>query len=242
MKFIFGTTNRYKTRELAAILTPLDIDLDITDPIDPEETGDTLQENARIKAVAYGKYVGQRYAEQLMATRKCSEMDARLFLRMNQVWVISEDSGLTVPALEGLPGPWSARFDDCTFEHGKLISHVPTKRSREEIDEANNQRVLDLMQGIEQPHRAAAFEICLMVADTDGTVLFETSHSTTGWILNECLGSQGFGYDPIFASDTSFGNSWAQIDSMRKNLISHRREVLYNFTAWLATQLKAQSL
>jgi len=238
MRFVFGTTNQYKVRELAAILRPFGIALDITDPIDPEETGDTIQENARIKAQAYGRYVGDTFAQRLMVERRCSLADARRFLCLDQAWVISEDSGLVVPALDGLPGPWSARFDDGVFEGGRLVGHHPSGRGRDEIDLANNRRVIELMQGIQQPHRTAAFEICLVVADTDGNVLFESTGRASGWILPDLIGNDGFGYDPIFASDTSFGKSWAELDSMRKNLISHRRKVLQDFTAWLAVQIK----
>lgn len=240
MRFIIGTTNKYKIRELAAILQPLGIPLDVTDPIDPEETGETMRDNARIKVQAYGRYVGIKSIHELVGERGCSHDDARTFLRMAQTWVISEDSGLIVPVLHGLPGPWSARFDDCLFEAGRLTSYRKSDRGRDEIDVANNRRVLELMQEIEQPHRAAAFEICLMVGDIDGNVMFESTARTNGWILPEITGTGGFGYDPIFVSDTSFGKSWAQIDLMRKNLISHRRKVLQDFTTWLASQIRSR--
>jgi XTP/dITP diphosphohydrolase len=238
MKFYFGTTNQYKVRELAAILRPLGIELAVTDPIDPEETGDTLEVNAKIKAVAYGRHVGNQLIHQLMTAHSCTAEDALNHLKLSQRWVISEDSGIMVPALGGLPGPWSARFDDCLLDGHRIVGHESSNRDRDEIDLANNLRVLELMKGIEQPHRAASFGICLMVADVEGRVLFKTTCESAGWLTEEMRGTQGFGYDPIFVSANSFGKTWSEIDPMRKNLFSHRRRALQEFTAWLANQIK----
>jgi len=240
MKFYKGTTSPYKVREVAGILRPLEIELCTTDPIDPEETGDTLEANAQIKVEAYGQYVGQKLIKQFVSEHGCSQEEARTFLKLNQTWVMCEDSGLFIPALNGLPGPWSARFDDCLIQDNRIVGHTTSGRTRDEIDTANNRRVLELMKGIEQPHRTASFGVCLMVADIDGTILFKTTSFAAGWILEGTRGRDGFGYDPIFASGSSFGKSWAEIDGMRKNLISHRRKALQHFTSWLASQLKGK--
>ncbi len=238
MQFYIGTTNPYKIRELAGILRPLEIDLLVTDPIDPEETGDTLEANARIKAEAYGRHVGEQLSSKLVCERGCSQEEARIFLKLSQTWVICEDSGISVPSLQGLPGPWSARFDDCLLEKHRVMGYRESHRKREDIDAANNKRLLQMMQGIEQPRRVASFGVCLMVADIDGRVLFKTQNEVVGWVLEKMRGTDGFGYDPLFATGSSFGKSWAEIDGMRKNLISHRRKALQNFTSWLASQLK----
>jgi non-canonical purine NTP pyrophosphatase (RdgB/HAM1 family) len=223
---------------MAAILRPLGIPLAVTDPIDPAETGETLEENAEMKAVAYGMYIGNMLVERLCTEHGASEEHARAHLRLDRTWVVSEDSGIAVSELGGLPGPWSARFDDCTVRNGQVLSHVPSDRSREEIDAANNRRVLQMIEGVAQPYRAASFGVCLMAANTDGEILFRTSAETCGWVAEEARGEHGFGYDPIFASGTSFGKTWAEIDPMRKNLISHRRKVLQEFTVWIARELK----
>lgn len=238
MKFHLGTANQYKVQELAAILRPLEIDLEVTPPFDPEETETTFKGNAQLKASEYGKQQGQCLVNALIATQHCSKEEAYNFLKLSQNYVISEDSGISISNM-GIPGPWSARFSDCTIEHGKVVAHTPSNRSREVIDHANNQKVLDLLKGVEQPHRAATMEIALAVADMTGKVVFTCSSTVPGWILESEQGINGFGYDPIFASQNSFGKSWAEIDRMRKNLISHRRQVLAQFTHWLAKLLKS---
>src|SRR3989338_5645739 len=68
--------------------------------------------NAQIRVESYGQYVGQKLIKQFVSERGCSQEEARTFLKLNQTWVMCEDSGLFIPALNGLPGPWSARFDD----------------------------------------------------------------------------------------------------------------------------------
>lgn len=242
MRFYIGTTNPYKVRELASILRPLDIELTVTDAIDPKETANTFDDNAAIKARGYAKHVGNELVKGLLKERKdISEKDARSFLLLDQALTISEDSGLVIPALGNLPGPWSARFSDFSTintSKGLLSGYKKSKLSRDEIDLKNNERVLELMKGIEQPRRAAKFIVSLKVADINGNIVFSSTGEAHGWITEKPLGKNGFGYDPLFVSDTSFGKTWAEIDSMRKNLISHRRKALQDFTMWLGTQLK----
>lgn len=242
MKFYLGTTNPYKVRELASILRPLGIPLEVTEPVDPEETGDTFEANARIKSTEYAKHVGRGLLVEIMKEHAgISEQEARTHLILDEVWTISEDSGLVIPALGGLPGPWSARFSDygdIDAKKGTVSGYVESTRSRDATDLENNKRVLQLLEGIEQPRRAAMFVVSLMVSDVDGTVVFQATSRANGWIAGELRGDGGFGYDPIFVSDTSFGKTWAEIDPMRKNLISHRRKVLQEFTMWLAHQIK----
>jgi XTP/dITP diphosphohydrolase len=238
MRFFLGTTNPYKVRELAAILGPLQLPLEVTDPIDPEEVGTTFEENAGIKAREYARYAGRKLAADLVRKQGCLEEEARTYLRIERCWTISEDSGLVIPALGGLPGPWSARFSDCRLEEDRVIGYSPSGRSREEIDRLNNARVLELMREVRQPYRAAAFVVSLMVADIEGRVLFHGRGEATGWIAKEARGDRGFGYDPIFISPESFGKTWAELDPVRKNLFSHRRRALQEFTAWLGQQLK----
>lgn len=89
MQLLFASSNPHKVDEVRAILSPLGIDvlgLDALDQMLPEpvEDGETFEDNARIKAVAYAKATG----------RMC----------------LADDSGLEVDALSGAPGVHSARF------------------------------------------------------------------------------------------------------------------------------------
>lgn len=236
MIFYIGTTNPYKIREFASILTPLEIPLRITEPIDPEETGETFGENAKLKACEYAYHTSIGLAREAKRGNNCTLTGAFTYLQMQRVWFLSEDSGLVIPALGGLPGPKSARFDDCTVEDRKITAYKPSLRSRDEIDLANNLRVLELMKGVQD--REAWFEVCMVIVDPFRQVIFETTVKVEGWITEDMKGHYGFGYDPIFASESSFGKTFAEIDPMRKNLISHRRKLSREFRYWLRDQLE----
>jgi non-canonical purine NTP pyrophosphatase (RdgB/HAM1 family) len=214
MEFVLGTTNPYKVREFAAILQPTGCGLTPADFLDVPETEPTFAGNARLKATANA--------------RACGRL------------TIAEDSGLSVAALHGLPGPWSARFSDCELDvaRGAIVGHHPSGRAREEIDRANNQRVLELLRDLPQPHRAAEFTVALAVAAPDGTIVFEADGTVTGWIAEEARGAHGFGYDPIFVGQQTGGSTFAELDSVRKNMRSHRREVLRKLTVWLGRMLR----
>ena len=90
MKVLAATGNKGKIREFSQILTPLGFETispkDIGLDIDPEETGETFAENAKIKAVA--------------------------FMQASKMPVIADDSGLMVDFLDGAPGVYSARYAD----------------------------------------------------------------------------------------------------------------------------------
>ncbi len=200
------TSNPHKASEFAGLLLPLAIDLEPLD-LDVPETGDTFEHNALEKAYGY-------------ATHARGE------------WVLVDDSGLVVPALDGLPGPWSARFSDLVIETRTV---QPSGRARAEIDPENNRRLLELLEATPDAQRGAYFVACVIVVDPEGEVAFQTSRRAYGWILREARGSGGFGYDPVFASDTSFGKAWAELDDARKSLISHRAHALWDFQAWVCT-------
>lgn len=213
--FFIGTTNPSKIREIGAILSATGCTFERTDPIDPEETESDFEGNARIKVCAYAKHAGGL--------------------------TIAEDSGIIIPALNGLPGPWSARFADCHLLEGRVVEVHESGRPREVIDQENNALVLQLMRDVKQPHRAAMFKVVLMVADASGEVLFQASGESHGWISEEARGTNGFGYDPIFVGGDTFGKTYAELDSVRKNHRSHRRHVLNEFQAWLAQYLRTQT-
>ncbi|MFT7643093.1 MAG: XTP/dITP diphosphohydrolase, partial [Pirellulaceae bacterium] len=93
---VLGTRNRKKGLELSELLAPYDFELqtlsEIAHSIEVDETGNSFQENAHLKASEQAVHLGQ--------------------------WVIGEDSGLRVDALDGAPGIYSARFsgEDATDE------------------------------------------------------------------------------------------------------------------------------
>jgi XTP/dITP diphosphohydrolase len=205
-----GTTNPGKVREFVSILAPLGVDVQPV-ALDVPETGHTIKENARQKAFAYAMHTGGV--------------------------TVSEDSGLAIPILNGLPGPWSARFSDCildgSLETLNILRVEESGRSREEIDIVNCQRVFSLLHDTRQPYRAAQFVVHLVVAK-GAKILFEAGGEVHGWIAEEARGNNGFGYDPIFIGQDTYGKTYAELDPVRKNLRSHRKRVLAEFSLWVA--------
>lgn len=122
--------------------------------------------------------------------------------QFNQV-VIADDSGLEVDALDGRPGVYSARY---------------AGEGRD--DQANIEKVLSELEGIPANQRGARFVCALALVTPEGkeSVVRGTCE---GQILTECLGSEGFGYDPIFYLP-ELEKTMAQIPKSQKNVLSHR--------------------
>lgn len=121
---------------------------------------------------------------------------------------LADDSGLCVDALQGAPGVVSARYAG------------ETGLSKEGLDEANNQKLLTVMQGEKNRH---AHFYCVMVLvrhehDPEPIIAEGQWH---GEILTEYRGNDGFGYDPLFLDDKT-GKTVAELPLEIKSRISHR--------------------
>ena len=114
---------------------------------------------------------------------------------------IADDSGLTVKALGGKPGVFSARY-----------------AGEDSTDEANNFKLLNAMKGIEQ--REAAFICVLAIAVPQGPALIYGG-TCEGLITREISGTKGFGYDPIFYY-APLNKTFAEMSAAEKNGVSHR--------------------
>lgn len=208
-----GTTNPGKLGEFVALLAPLGLTVQIArshEEVEEPSTDllDGFTENARIKALAYSNLCGGV--------------------------TLAEDSGLAVAALDGLPGIYSARFADLDLATRKVAD---SGRPREVMDPANNQRLLDRMKGFAQPRRAALFRTAVALA-RGSEVLFSAVAESHGWIADEARGARGFGYDPVFVGQDTFGKTYAEIDPVRKNLKSHRKRVMDELFFWLSHHLE----
>lgn len=199
-------------REYREILSPLGHEVVAVVAPEPAEPEPDLEGNARLKASAYGYHAGGL--------------------------TLAEDAGLIVPALRGLPGVVSARFDDCDLDlaTGKVLAIRPSSRPRPELDAANRERLLSLMDALEGDQRRAFFRVVVAVADASGQVLFTASGEAHGHILRHGRGEGGFGYDSLFASDDIPGLTFAEATADQKNAVSHRRRAVDQVRAWLATQ------
>lgn len=122
-------------------------------------------------------------------------------------WVIADDSGLVIPALNGAPGVRSKRY-----------------AGDEATDAENRQKLLADMLHLDSLHRSAYFECCLALASPEGLKKTVTGNCE-GYIIKEEKGRNGFGYDAIFVKN-EYDKTFAEIDEATKNRISHRRKAI----------------
>jgi XTP/dITP diphosphohydrolase len=190
LTLVLGTRNKKKGLELAHLIAPpwepnprlgrLSIrTLDEFGPaIEVVEDAETFAGNAR---------------------KKASETACALGL-----WVLADDSGLTVDALDGAPGVYSARYAGV---HGD--------------DEANNRKVLDALADVPDDRRGAAFVCALALADPRGEVRLAASGACRGRITRSALGRNGFGYDPLFLIP-EYHRTFGELSPVVKSQLSHR--------------------
>jgi XTP/dITP diphosphohydrolase len=148
---------------------------------DVAETGATFEENALLKAHA-------AVAETGLAA-------------------VADDSGLTVDALNGMPGVLSARW-----------SGLPAEDSTRDL--ANLQLVLAQLRETPPERRGAGFVCAAAVAFADGRS-YVVRGEMRGRLLDAPRGSGGFGYDPIFVPDGG-SLTTAELAPAEKDAISHR--------------------
>ena len=210
---LVGTGNLHKLEEIAAILQDFSMEavgLDYLPPVEEvEETGSTFRENAKLKADYF------------------SRVAAGLDPQKRPSWVIADDSGLCVDALDGAPGVYSARFagEDCSYAD-------------------NNRKLLQALEGRPAGQRAASFVCticCVPVLDDPGLqppTLFYCEGTCPGQIALGESGSGGFGYDPVFIEEST-GKTFAELEAKEKNLLSHRGQALGDFRLQFAELCKA---
>jgi XTP/dITP diphosphohydrolase len=132
---------------------------------------------------------------------------ALAFAAVTSLPVLADDSGLAVDALHGAPGVRSARF------------------AGEPSDDAKNRRLLlDRLAHVAAPARTARF-VCALALAQGAEILAEATGTCEGAILTEQRGNGGFGYDPLFL-DPGSGLTFAELDSSRKDALSHRGHAL----------------
>jgi XTP/dITP diphosphohydrolase len=132
---------------------------------------------------------------------------ALAYAQLTGVTAVAEDSGLEIDALGGEPGVKSARF---------LGPNVPYPKRFTEIYE----------RLAVQPHRSrdARFVTALVVAQPDGTILYETEGVIEGLVAGQPTGTHGFGYDPILFYPP-LGKTLAELTLDEKCAVSHRARV-----------------
>jgi XTP/dITP diphosphohydrolase len=146
------------------------------------------------------------------------------YARATGLWTIADDSGLVIDALDGAPGIESARFSGEKDADRTLIDHK------------NIAKVLRLLKGVPTEKRTARFVCSLCLANPD-EILIETQGTLEGLITEKEIGTNGFGYDPIFFVP-HLKKTVAQLTSEEKNAISHRGNAIRKLNPLLANLLK----
>jgi XTP/dITP diphosphohydrolase len=176
-RLVIASHNQGKVEELSALLAPFEIDtvpaVSLGIP-EPDETGDSFEANAALKAKTAASASG--------------------------LPAIADDSGLVVPALDGAPGIYSARWagPDKDFR-------IAMQRVHRELADRD---------------RSARFVAVLALAWPDGDLeLFRGE--VAGKLVWPPRGKHGFGYDPIFVPEGGVA-TFGEIDPAEKHKISHR--------------------
>tara|TARA_B100001758_G_scaffold216247_1_gene202399 strand:- start:958 stop:1572 length:615 start_codon:yes stop_codon:yes gene_type:complete len=195
MKIVVATHNKDKFTELYYGLKSLNVELLSLDDF-PEvgeiiEDGETLEENALIKARAVNQ--------------------------LTSLPAISDDTGLSVDALNGAPGVYSARY---AGENSTYLDNV-------------NKMLLE-MKNISKDQRGAMFST--VMAYVDGNKELIADGFVKGMITNKIKGIGGFGYDSIFYVCNK-GKTFSEMSIEEKNLISHRSKAIQALKAKLAPYL-----
>jgi XTP/dITP diphosphohydrolase len=194
-KLVIATHNAGKLREIRELLEPFGIEcvgaaeLDLPEP---EEIGNTFVDNAELKA------------------REAADLSG--------LPALADDSGLSVDALHGNPGIFSARWAE--DESGKRDFGRAMERVWREVEAAGEEAGYD-----------AHFTCVLSLAWPDGDIeSFKGKvHGTLVWPPR---GDKGFGYDPMFVA-TGMTQTFAEIDPAEKHAISHRAEAFKKLVAAL---------
>lgn len=185
-KLIVASNNDHKIAEIKEMLKNFNLEVvslkEAGIDIDIEETGITFMENAEIKARAISDI--------------CKD-----------ALVLSDDSGLSVEALDGAPGVFSARYSG---EHGNSVE--------------NNKKLIRELKGIPFEERRAKF-ICAMVLIVDENTVIKVQGEVCGLILEEYKECEAFGYDPLFYVP-DLKATFSEVPSQVKNSISHRGNAL----------------
>jgi len=180
---VLGTRNKKKRRELEYLLSPYQqVELksldEFPDAIEVEETGTTFAENAALKATQQATHLGQ--------------------------FVLGEDSGLSVAALDGRPGVYSARY-----------------AGENANDETNKIKLIEELNGVPLAKRLAWYTCHMTLSDPQGNVLIDCESQCRGRILDAERGDAGFGYDPLFEIP-EYGLTFAELGDEVKSVLSHR--------------------
>ncbi len=185
MKLVLATGNKGKVREIKALCEDHEVVpySELIDEFEIIEDGDTFKENALIKARAVYKALDDE-----------------------DVVVIADDSGISVDALDGAPGIYSARY-----------------AGADASDKDNLYKLIDALKekGLESSPAHYTAAIAIVTKDSE--------YSVHGWMygtaIAKAIGDGGFGYDPMFIP-LGFDKTLGELDDEIKKKLSHRSRAL----------------
>ena len=188
MKVVLASSNNGKIKEIKKLLPEHEVIAysDILGKFEIVEDGNSFKENAIIKAKAVDEKLNKINYEDYI--------------------VISDDSGLTVQALNNEPGIYSARY-----------------AKADASDNENNQKLIARLKELKLKKTPAFYTACLAIAFKDSI------YTTHGWmygdVIDEQKGDNGFGYDPLFVPK-GYTQTLGELDEALKKEIGHRAKGL----------------
>ena len=185
MKLVLATSNKGKVREIKALCQEYEVVpySELIEEFEIVEDADTFKDNALIKARAVFNAIGDE-----------------------NIIVIADDSGISVDALGGEPGIYSARYA------GVGVS-----------DKDNLYKLIDTLKEKKLSHVTAHYTAAIVIVTKD---VEKTVH---GWmygnVIDEARGEGGFGYDPMFIP-LGYDKTLGELDDEIKKELSHRSKAL----------------
>jgi XTP/dITP diphosphohydrolase len=165
------------------------------------EDGTTFEQNARIKAEYYSGFAPGELT-------------------------LAEDSGLSVDALNGAPGVYSARYA-AMLQSGDA-SHENSS------DQANNQALINQLERLPGDHFAGKY-VCVIALARNGATLATFTGEAHGELRTVPQGTLGFGYDPLFYFP-ALNKTFAELSLGEKREHSHRGKAFRSFLDWYLQQ------
>lgn len=185
-RVIIGTHNKKKGIELAEMLAPYAVEVvtltAFPNSIEVVEHGGSFAANARLKATQQARHLGE--------------------------WVLADDSGIEIDALDGEPGIYSARF-----------------AGPNATDDENNRLLLDKLGDLPPERRGAQYYCHVTFADPTGAVRAESHATCRGVIRPLPVGANGFGYDPLFEV-REYHRTFGELGPAVKRALSHRSRAM----------------
>lgn len=136
---------------------------------------------------------------------------AREYAQATGQWTVCDDSGISVDFLDGAPGIYSARFAGTDGD-----------------DQANNDLLLQKMEGVPRSKRGAYYTANIALADPQGQIQIQCERTCRGVLRTERDGQGGFGYDPLFELP-EYHMTFGQLGVAAKRLLSHRARAMRDF-------------